>query len=454
MPYRPGPVGWTRCARASRLSSRAGLPDGGAGQRGGGVARQSRGRGAGPAAGTRGRRPASRCRQDQENTARTAVRGSPAASSRSSRRCWSASSPTRSASGTAGTGGGELGGHPQRQRQPSALGGQRRRPRRDRRPARSPISARSSPTASAVGSRSRSSRRAPSLATSPASASRLVTTATQPGVPGSSGRTCSTDPGVVQHDQHPPPGQQAPVPGRPLVGPGRDVRAGHAQGAQEPGQRVGRRHRLVRVVAAQVHVQLPVREPVRDLVRPVHRQRGLAHPRRPADRRDHHGPRRLSAGLVQQPVSAASSAARPANCGTGPGQLPRHHGAGVPTGPLPGRPMPAPRRRQAGGCTAELGGACQDLLVQRAQLRRRARRPARRPAPAGPAGRRPAPRPGRPHRYRASISRAWKCSRSGWRAARSRSSGTSCSWRPCVPGPPRCASPVPAACSWSRCGTH
>ena len=44
--------------------------------------------------------------------------------------------------------------------------------------------------------------------------------------------------GVVQHDQHPPAGQQAAVPGGPLVRLRRDVLAGHAQRAQEPGQRV------------------------------------------------------------------------------------------------------------------------------------------------------------------------------------------------------------------------
>ena len=102
--------------------------------------------------------------------------------------------------------------------------------------------------------------------------------------------------GIVQDDQHPPAGQQAPVPGRALLGLGRDIRPGHAQGTQESRQRFACRHRLARTVAAQVHVQLAVREPPGHLMRPLERQRRLPHPSRPADRRDHHRPRRRGQG--------------------------------------------------------------------------------------------------------------------------------------------------------------
>ena len=68
--------------------------------------------------------------------------------------------------------------------------------------------------------------------------------------------------------------------------PARDPLRRHAERVQEPADRLGgRRRRTGGVEAAQVHIQLPVGEPVGDLVRPVHGQRGLAHPGRPADRR-------------------------------------------------------------------------------------------------------------------------------------------------------------------------
>jgi hypothetical protein len=43
-------------------------------------------------------------------------------------------------------------------------------------------------------------------------------------------------------------------PGGALVLPGRDVLAAHAKRAQEPGQRIGRGHRLRRIVAPQVDI--------------------------------------------------------------------------------------------------------------------------------------------------------------------------------------------------------
>ena len=87
--------------------------------------------------------------------------------------------------------------------------------------------------------------------------------------------------GVVQHDQHPPAGQLATVPSRALVWAGRDIRAGRAERAQERGQHLRRRHRLGRAVAAQIRVQLAVRE-----------MSGLADTGRAGDSRDHRSVRR------------------------------------------------------------------------------------------------------------------------------------------------------------------
>jgi hypothetical protein len=130
--------------------------------------------------------------------------------------------------------------------------------------------------------------------------------------------------GVVQHDQHPLAGQQAAIAGGALVFAGRDIVAGHTQGAQEPGQRFGRGHRPVRVISAQVHIQLPVTEPVGDLVRPVQRQRGLAHPRGPADRGDHRRTRALRAGLVQNAGQCGQLGSTAGETGNRRGHLPWH----------------------------------------------------------------------------------------------------------------------------------
>ncbi len=105
--------------------------------------------------------------------------------------------------------------------------------------------------------------------------------------------------GVVQQHQHPPAGDQASVPGGPLLRVGGDVLSCHPQGPQESGHRVVGCHRAVRVEAAQVHVQLPVGELVSHLMRPVHGQRGLADPRRSADRGDDYRARVWLAGTIQ-----------------------------------------------------------------------------------------------------------------------------------------------------------
>ena len=188
MPYRPGPAGLDQVCAGQLVQQTCRPRRGGAGQRGGGVAVEDRAPGAGPQP-EHPRGPGVQVPVGPGEHGPHAVRGSPPASSTSSRCCWSpARWPGRRASRRAD--GGELGGDPQRQRQPrhraassaAAPGSASTRP---------PISARSNPTASGIGSRSRSTGCAPSLATRPASVSRLVTTTTQPGLPGSSGRTCS-----------------------------------------------------------------------------------------------------------------------------------------------------------------------------------------------------------------------------------------------------------------------
>ncbi len=239
MPYRPGVAGWIRCARASMSSAPPACGDGGAGERGGGVAvevgtgvqakQPERAGGAGVQV------PVGPGEHGPDRGARDPRRrraGPAACAGRPARR------PGRPA--------GRPGGRRRVRRRPAApaAAGSTGRPASAAAPGvRRPPGRRSAPaaglTASASGSRSRSRRAAPSRATSPASASRLVTSTAQPGVPGSSGRTCSTDRGVVQHDQHPLAGQQAAVPGGALVlpRPGCPGRARRGRAGTRPARR-------------------------------------------------------------------------------------------------------------------------------------------------------------------------------------------------------------------------
>jgi hypothetical protein len=66
----------------------------------------------------------------------------------------------------------------------------------------------------------------------------------------------------------------------------RNELAVHPEGPQQRLRGHVRGDRLARPVATQVQVQLRVRVAVRGLVRPVHRERRLAHPRRAIDRDD------------------------------------------------------------------------------------------------------------------------------------------------------------------------
>ena len=92
--------------------------------------------------------------------------------------------------------------------------------------------------------------------------------------------------GVVQHHQHPPVGQPGTVQPHPLLQPLGDHRALHPEGAQEPGEHVGRVEGLG-LDAAQVDVQLPVGKSRPQPVGHPHGKGGLADSGLAGDRRDH-----------------------------------------------------------------------------------------------------------------------------------------------------------------------
>jgi hypothetical protein len=115
-------------------------------------------------------------------------------------------------------------------------------------------------------------------------------------------------PGIVQQDDHLPASQQRPVKTSGLVLIGGDVIGCCSQGAQEPAQRLGRRHRSDVGVPVQVHMQLPLRKTVRDLVGPVHRQRRLPRACRPGDDGDG-GCRRARPGQQSSQLAQLGGAA-------------------------------------------------------------------------------------------------------------------------------------------------
>jgi hypothetical protein len=105
--------------------------------------------------------------------------------------------------------------------------------------------------------------------------------------------------GVVQQDEHPPVGEQAPVQGGLRVEPDRQLLRRDVERLQEAPHRLDGRHRgAARVVPAKVDVQLAVRVLARDAVRPLDRERRLADARRTVDGGDDDGLRR--AGGVDQ----------------------------------------------------------------------------------------------------------------------------------------------------------
>ena len=284
-------------------------------------------------------------------------------------------------------GGGQLGGHPQRQRQPAALLGQRRGgpgvgvdPRADQRPQQR------RPRPAAAAGPGPGGRRRPGPPARPAHRG-WSPPPRRPGVPGSSGRTCSADRGVVQHDQHPSPGQQAAVPGGALVfvRPGCPGRARPARAGTRPARRPrapagrGRSRAGSRTAArrgtgpatwcAQCTASAVLPTPAVPPIAEITTVRGMLAPSRPSS-----------------PVSAASSAARPENC--------RDRRPAAPAAPSPARAAAEHRPAAAGrlrGAQGRVGG--QDPLVQLPQLGARLDAELVHQEPAGRAGRRPAPRP-------------------------------------------------------------
>ena len=150
-------------------------------------------------------------------------------------------------------------------------------------------------------------------------------------------------PGVVEHYQGPPVGEDGAVAGDPFVHGGWNVRTCHAQAPQQSGQRFGRPHRLVRMVAAQVQIEASVREPGGHPMCPVDGQGGLAHTRRTGDHRYRRLPRTATATAAYgvqlgQRVRAADEP------GHARRQLPRHRrGPATAASPLL---HPVPGRRQ------------------------------------------------------------------------------------------------------------
>jgi hypothetical protein len=104
--------------------------------------------------------------------------------------------------------------------------------------------------------------------------------------------------GVVQHDEHPPPGDQGAVELGFGVEVGGDAVRVDAQGVEEPAHRNRRLHRFVGgAEAVQVDEQLPVGKPLQMPICPGQGERGLADAPGTADRRDQHRrPRTCRAG--------------------------------------------------------------------------------------------------------------------------------------------------------------
>ncbi len=193
--------------------------------------------------------------------------------------------------------------------------------------------------------------------------------------------------GVVQHDQHPPPGHLGAVARRPLGVVGRDGRVGHAQRPQEPGQRLARPERAARAV--QADVELAVGEPVAQPVGHVDGQRRLADPAHARDGRDDHRAGPAGVGLGGQGV------AQHPDLRLAPGEVERVRGElGGRIRDLGRAARSRPRRRRRalpGRCSAP--GRRPACARAAGPGRARARCPARSAGSRGRAGTPPAPRP-------------------------------------------------------------
>jgi hypothetical protein len=158
---------------------------------------------------------------------------------------------------------------------------------------------------------------------------------------------------VVQHDEHPPVGQQPAVEGGPGVQAGRDPVRWHGERVEEPANGLGGVHRVVLAVeAAQVHVELAVRELGPALVRPVHGQGGLADATAAVDGADHH---RLP-GHAPEPAQGGQFRGAADEVRGSPRQLPRHRRVrGGPRRPA-GEDPPVHLAQRRAGVDAQLLG--------------------------------------------------------------------------------------------------
>ena len=109
--------------------------------------------------------------------------------------------------------------------------------------------------------------------------------------------------GVVKHHEHPPPVEQAPIGGGALIGFLRDILLGQAKCPKEPRKRIPRQHRLVWVVATQVHVQLAIGKLADGPPSPADSERGLPHPGGARYHQDRYG-RQLRGGPAYRIESA------------------------------------------------------------------------------------------------------------------------------------------------------
>jgi hypothetical protein len=122
--------------------------------------------------------------------------------------------------------------------------------------------------------------------------------------------------GVVQQDQHPPPGQHAAVEPGPRGHAVGDLVGRHLERVEKLDDCRLRSHgNSCRVVSAQVDVQLAVREAPGDPVRPVHGESCLPDAGRAGDHRDRWRPVRRREQRVQRRQLGLSSGESRHRCG-------------------------------------------------------------------------------------------------------------------------------------------
>ena len=216
--------------------------------------------------------------------------------------------------------------------------------------------------------------------------------------------------GVVEHDQHPPAGQQAAVQARPAPSRPAGIRCGGTPSASRNPRTAsaGSSAAPGRVEAAQVDVELAVGEPVGDPVRPVHGQGGLADAGRAGrSRRYRRGRRRCRA--AQQGVEVAQVRHPAGERGDVGWELSRHR---MPRRRRAGAaPVPASRTRYASASSGP--GSTPSSWARRAAWRGTRRTPGLAARPTGTPGSavpgpprpavarpRPPPTPGEPRRPR------------------------------------------------------